>query len=377
MSSELSVPERYSRFDKIVWATIIGALLLAWALAWGNGRFPLLPTFSADDGPRLLFISWETESDFNQLYVIRPDGSDKLRLTNEANGVLDFAISPDGSQIAYSARNLDGSADLWRLDGQGGNRRQLLACRLAHCSQPVWHPDGRRLIYERRNIATPGAPPGPPRLWWLDSETGETLAVFQDTQWLGLGARFSPNGRWLSYIAPINQEILVYNLETGESVIIPSKSGEPATWSPDSASLLVSEMQFQDELFSIHLFRATLADASLFNLSGENMDTNDGLPVYAPDGEWIAFSRKKPRAPMGKQIWLMRPDGGELTAVTDDANIHYGQPRWSPDGDYLVMQGYFLAEPDAQPTLWLANLLTGELTVITTPGLQPAWLPSK
>jgi Tol biopolymer transport system component len=374
MSYELA-PTRFSRFDKAVWATIIGALLLTSALVWGNGRFPLLPTFTPDDDPRLLYIGWETESDFNQLYTIRPDGSDQLRLTNEPNGVLDFAIAPDGSRIVYSARNLDGSADLWQLDGNGGNRRQLLACGLAHCSQPAWHPDGRRLVYERRNIATPGAPPGPPRIWWLDSETGQTLAVFQDTQWLGLGAAFSPDGRWLSYIAPVNQEIQAYNLETGESVIIPSKSGEEAVWSLDSASLLVSEMQIDDERFVTHLFRANLADATLENLSGEGMDTNDGQPTYAPDGSWIAFNRKKPRAPMGKQLWLMRPDGEEQTALTDNANIHYGQPAWSPDGTHLVVQGYLLAEPGAQPTLWLVNLATKELTPITTPAIQPAWIP--
>ncbi len=361
---------RFSRFDWAVWATVGGALALTLLLAWWHGRSA---AFAVDGPPRILYIGWEGAG-FNQLYTIQPDGSYQTRLTDEPYGVHDYAIAPDGGRIVYSADNDQGGADLWQIDSQGNNRRQLLACPEATCTQPVWSPDGRRLIYERRNIPAPGAPPGPPRLWWLDSQTGETLAVFQDSQWLGLGVRFSPDGRWLSYIAPVNQEIQAYNLTTGESVIIPSKSGEPATWSPDSASLLVSEIQFDDERFATHIFHADLATATLTNLSGAEMDTNDGLPVYSPDGEWIAFTRKKPRAPMGKQLWLMRADGSGGTAVTTDADIHYGNPDWSADGQQIVMQGYRLAEPNAQPQLWLVTLATGDLQPLITPGLKPAWL---
>lgn len=379
MTAEPLLPEtpqrRFSRFDLAVWGIIGGAFLLTALLAWANVRSASLPSLFNSDEPSILYISWENENDFNQLYVIQPDGRGRQQLTNEPGGILDYAISPDGRQIVYSARKTNGSADLWLISAQGGDRRQLLACPDATCTQAVWSPDGRRLVYERRNIPVPGAPPGPPRLWWLDSQSGETLAVFQDNQWLGLGARFSPDGRWLSYIAPVNQEIQVYNLETGASLIIPSKTGEPATWSLDSASLLVSEMQFQGERFAIHLFRAYLADASLSNLSGRNLDTNDGLPVYSPDGEWIAFGRKKPRAPMGKQLWLMRPDGSEVTAMTENPDIHYGKPAWSPDGRQIVMQGYLLAEPGAQPTLWLLDVASGEMQEIVSPGIQPAWLP--
>ena len=369
-----SSPRRFSRFDLAVWLTIGAALLLTAVLAWWNGRISL-PTFADSTAPRILYIGWAGANDANQLYVVQPDGSGRAALTDEPRGVLDYAVSPDGTRIVYSANNENGGADLWIVDEYGRNRRQLLACPEAACTQAVWSPDGRRLVYERRNIPAPGAPPGTPRLWWLDSQTGETLAVFQDSQWLGLGARFSPDGRWLSYISPLNQEIQVYNLETGESLLVPSKTGEPPAWSPDSASLLVSEMQITGERFTTHLFRLNLADTAVTNLSGEGLDTSDSLPAYSPDGEWIAFSRKKPRAPMGKQLWLMRADGTEATAVTENSDVHYGRPTWSPDGANIIMQGYYLAEPGAEPKLWLVDVASGELQEVASPGLQPTWLP--
>jgi Tol biopolymer transport system component len=62
-----------------------------------------------------------------------------------------------------------------------------------------------------------GAEPDPPRLWWLDPASGETVSVFEDSQWLGYGARWSPDNRWLSYVSPSNQGVQVYNVDDGRN----------------------------------------------------------------------------------------------------------------------------------------------------------------
>ncbi|PIE81923.1 MAG: hypothetical protein CSA11_02075 [Chloroflexi bacterium] len=370
----MSFLSRFTRFDAAVWLVVGSALLLALLLAFWQ-RDMALPTFAESEEPRILFLGWEEERDFNQLYVVNPDGSGRERLTNAARGVSDFAVSPEGTTIAYTVVNEDGTVDLWQMDADGRRQRRLLACEAATCTKPEWAPDGRRLVYQRRNIPEPGAPPATPRLWWLDTQTGETISIFQDNQWLGHGARISPNGRYLSYISPLNQEIHVYEIETGESLVIPSKTGEPGVWSPDSSSLLISDMQFEGEQFAIHLFSTNLDNAELTNISGEGLETNDSFPVFSPDGTWLAFGRKKPQAPMGKQLWLMRPDGSEATAITENADIHYNNPTWSPDGSQIVVQGYFLTEPEAEPHLWLVNVETREIEEMEVAGIQPAWLP--
>lgn len=350
-------------------------LLILLGLFFWEKRKPTVPPLSESENSRILYLGGETGEDGNQLFAINPDGNEQKRLTDEPLGVLDYAVSPDGTQIAYSVVNNDDTVDLWQINGMGQNRQQLLNCPKAICTAPEWAPDGRRLIYERREIITPGEMPTNPQLWWLDTQTGETIPVFADGEQLGLGARISPNGRYLSYISPIHQEIHVYNIESGESIIIPSQTGQPATWSQDSQTLLISDIQFQGEQFSTHLFSTNLENAELTNISGVALDTNDSLPVFSPNGEWIAFGRKKPRAPMGKQLWLMHPDGSDAVGLTADADIHYNNPSWSPDGKQLVVQGFNQAKAASEPGLWLVDVAGGGVTELISSGMQPTWLP--
>jgi Tol biopolymer transport system component len=320
---------------------------------------------------RILYLGQGEGDDARQIYAIQPDGGGQVRLTDAPLGVGGFALWPDGEVVVYTAGNEAGGVDVWRMGVDGRSRKRLLSCAEEDCTQPVWSPDGRRLVYERRSTDAPDAP----RLWWLDAQTRETIPVFADEDHLGWGAALSPDGRYLSAISPVDDDIHVYEIETGDSFIIPSQTRETAVWSPGSQTLLAGHIQFQGEQFSNHLFAVDAASREMTNLSGTGLETSDSHPVFSPDGAWIAFSRRKPQAPMGKQLWLMRADGSEAVSITADADIHFSNPAWSPDGKQLVVQGVDLAKPGALPVLWLVDVASGERVEIVSPGAEPVWLP--
>lgn len=332
-------------------------------------------TWSFQTGqPRVLYLSWD-ENDHGQLYLTTPfSNTPAQQLTHEPIGVSDYTLSPDGQHIVYTSQQQDGTLNLKTITRHGTNERTLVSCPTAACSAATWSPTSQRLIYERRNIPEPGAAPGTPRLWWVDFVSGRTIPVFEDTQWLGLSAQFSPDGTKLSYIAPQTQEVHIYNLETGQTLIIPSQTGEMASWHPNSQHILVTEIQFQGEQFAIHIYTVDAQTGQLLNLSN-TLAVNDGSPVFDPAGQWIIFGRKLTRAPMGKQLWLMRPDGTETTQLTTNPEIHYGLPNWSHDSQTILIQQYEINQPGARPAIWLLDLTDQTLHQIAPTGLQPTWLP--
>ncbi|WP_289355452.1 S9 family peptidase [Paenibacillus sp. S-12] len=58
----------------------------------------------------------------------------------------------------------------------------------------------------------------------------------------------------------------------------------------------------------------------------------DNAPIWSPDGQKLAFLRKKGKY---QQIWLMAADGGEAEALTD-TEFGVSAFLWSPDGSRLL-----------------------------------------
>jgi TolB protein len=63
---------------------------------------------------------------------------------------------------------------------------------------------------------------------------------------------------------------------------------------------------------------------------------NDDGPEYTPDGQWIYLnSEYDSDVPGHAQISRMRPDGSELTRLTDDTRVNWF-PHVSPDGQHVL-----------------------------------------
>ncbi|MFH9071163.1 amidohydrolase family protein [Streptomyces alboflavus] len=109
-------------------------------------------------------------------------------------------------------------------------------------------------------------------------------------------------------------------------------------------------------------------------------------PVYAPDGELIAFCAFQGG---GFHIWTMRPDGSEVEQRTEGPWDDRG-PAWSPDGTRLAFASERGGDPVAGSPyrIHVLDLRSGELSRVTgVPGqdgplqdgpwedFDPAWSP--
>ena len=323
--------------------------------------------------PRVLYLA-EDRQGYYQIVLVDPFdvAAGPRQLTAEPFGLWDYMPAPDGSTIAYAAIRADGGSDLWAIAPDGGNRRLLLACPEAACSGPAWHPDGQRLIYERRGAGELAVGQGLSRLWWLDLASGDTAAVFDDNQWLGFAAAISPDGQWLAHVAPHKLALYVYNLRDGRSLEIPTQMGEPGVWNPRGDLLLYTDIVTMGNGFPTHVFRVNVESGNALDISGEDT-LGDSAPAWSPDGREIVLSRRTPGSPVAGQVWLMPASGGDGRFLPGGTGQHQTALSWSPDGRMLLSQRIPLAGLD-QPAIWLHDLLTDEEREVGL-GAWPRWLP--
>ena len=149
------------------------------------------------------------------------------------------------------------------------------------------------------------------------------------------GGAISPDGKSLAF-ADL-QGVHVKNLETGETKTVPqpeSLRGIQANWqiTPTWArggTIFIANAKPHGVRPSIWAVPVTGGPAHMLR--------DDALAwTVSRDGSWVAFGANLGRL-YYREIWLMRPDGGEARKLYDvDDNSAIGGAEWSPDGQRLA-----------------------------------------
>lgn len=303
------------------------------------------------------------------------------QVTDEALGVWDFTVAPHTGAVVYSQLKAGGNADLWQVT-PGEEATLLLACEDAACNTPAFSSDGALLAYSRHNETGSGATiMSPPRIWLLDTATGETAPLLQDSQFLGSSPAFSPDSAWLAFVSPDNLGTTLVRLQDGEQRIYASGTGEIGAWSPTSDAFLLTQVLTTTDAYPTHLLHVNMAEGSTTDMSdlsrgAEAAEVSDDSPAYSPDGAWIAFRRKflsGEKETPGKQIWVMRSDGSDARALTDDAGFDNAAPRWSSDGTTLLFHRFNLRNAPIVLRIMAARPFDGILWEVVNPGQDPQW----
>jgi TolB protein len=120
----------------------------------GGVEQPLLDTrlwniaiaFSPDG--KSLLVHLVDERGFIALYLMNADGSGQRRLTDDGQYTLAGipSFSPDGRQIVYES-NPDGDTEIYILNMDDRQQRQLTFKDSAHDAFPAWSPDGQQILF--------------------------------------------------------------------------------------------------------------------------------------------------------------------------------------------------------------------------------------
>jgi len=301
-----------------------------------------------------------------------------MQLTQTGGKVFDFAAAPDSSQIVYSAVNEQGGMDLWLLPLDSATpATMLVACGPDRCTVPAWSPDGTRLAFSREEQGlTPNGPLGPPRVWTANVPGGQAAALYVDSQVLGYGPVWSPDGLRLAFFDGSVSGIRVLDVGSGEEQILSTYMGLVGAFAPDGQSMFFNDVQLQSEQVVSVLYLADFKTKAVTVPLGQATTWSDyGVPAWSPEGNWLALALRDGSSSPSKQLWLMRPDGSEARAITADPKFTHSSYHWDAWGRQLVIQRVQLGVAYPKPELVVWSLATNESRVVAVDATLAQWVP--
>ncbi len=220
--------------------------------------------------------------EFPEIFVMNNDGTGSAQLTD--NDVYDNfpCWSPDGTKIAFIHGDYP-NRQVWVMDADGTNQRQLTATGNYVAYDPAWSPDGGKIAYTRESgfsqaiyVIDAAGPVGAGTL---------LISGARDPSW-------SPDGSEIVYDAL--PSIKVADATTGaQKRILVVGTGSTPCWSPDGTKIV-----FEGSGQTVWVMNA--ADGS--NLQQLTEDRGFA-PNWSPDGTIIAFWRSS------DSIWVVNADG--------------------------------------------------------------------
>ena len=228
--------------------------------------------YGFSEGGALVYLSGDLGSGYSRPAWVSRDGTQIEPLEEGFRlNAHHPALSPDGRRLALTI-----DADLWVFDLEGRPPRKLTFT--ADTNNPLWTPDGSRLVYERT--------------------AGEMFAIVAD------GTSQLP-----------------------EPVRPMEGHNHPLSWTPDGRLVFV---EIEDDGAGGDLWAAPLDGQGEAQplVQTPQSEGNFGATI-SPDGRWLAYQSTTTGA---DEVWVKEyPDGAPLRVSTDGGRF----PVWSRDGEEL------------------------------------------
>jgi Tol biopolymer transport system component len=295
------------------------------------------PAHAAFPGANGKIAFWDSTSGHPaEIYLVNPDGSGRVQLTQGPSVNVDPAWSPDGRRIAFASNRDDPNDEIYVMNADGTNIARLTN-NSSSDRDPAWSPDGTKLLFTRDGAQGPD-------IYRMNADgSGVTRLTFS-------GARtpaWSPDGTKVAFSAADidtgEEDIEVADPDFSTRVDLtnnPYSPEESPDWSPDGQFVTFMDDGCGND-DQCHMDTGYYFATDTIRADGtqrrNSLDYPTVGPVWSPDGSRIAaihqnctFAFRNTQC-RSADLVTMNPDGSGKTNLTNNPDGTFsGSPSWQP-----------------------------------------------
>jgi Tol biopolymer transport system component len=306
------------------------AFLLAAVLAAATATAASATTHTVARNGRIAFAQQYEGDAYGGVYAVNANGSGRVLLTQGSNPVW----SPDGTRVLFENRG-SGDPDLWTVNADGGHPKELTFS-VGVDQDGSWSPAGTRIAFEsnRENLSGSDV--------FVMNADGTGATRLTPAAGFDGDPAFSPDGTKIAFTSDRGgtKDIWVMNADGSapRRLTTAARTDENPAWSPDGTKIAFDTDRTEPGNLDVWVMNADGSDQHPLITS----EALDALPAYSPDGTQIAFVSER-SGRNRRAVYRANADGTNVRFVAAGTygGLEATQPSWGVRraGDACTIEG--------------------------------------